>query len=169
MLTFNYGSPYFWDKVVSTKFISGCRMVWDLICGTSWSQKTEKVTGGRKFAILPNWSCLLSITVLFTHPCFEPKVPCVKSALCQKSLESKVPWVKSPSGQKYGSSVNICSVQILPKSAWRNMVKGVFCFVLLLTQENLGWQLQREKTAHISKTFFRKSIRIYDEINCIIY
>ena len=48
MLTFNYGSPYFWDKVVLTKFISGCRMVWDLICGTSWSYKsrTEKVTAG---------------------------------------------------------------------------------------------------------------------------
>ena len=33
MLNFIYGSPYFWDKVVLTKFISGCRMVWDLICG----------------------------------------------------------------------------------------------------------------------------------------
>ena len=33
MLTFNYESPYFWDKVLLTKFISGCRMVWDLICG----------------------------------------------------------------------------------------------------------------------------------------
>ena len=63
MLTFNYGSPYFWDKVVLTKFISGCRMVWDLICGTSRSYKsrTEKVTAGRKSAILPNWCCLLSI------------------------------------------------------------------------------------------------------------
>ena len=25
----------FWDKVVLTKFISGCRMVWDLICDAS--------------------------------------------------------------------------------------------------------------------------------------
>jgi hypothetical protein len=60
MLTFNYGSSYFWDKVVLTKFISVCRMVWDLICGTSWSykSKTEKVTGGEKSAILPNWWCL---------------------------------------------------------------------------------------------------------------
>ena len=72
MLTFDYGSPYFWDKVVLTKFISGCRMVWDLICGTSWSYKsrTEKVTAGRKSAILPNWCCLLFITVLSGYPCF---------------------------------------------------------------------------------------------------
>ena len=70
MLNFNYGSPYFWDKVSLTKFISGCRMVWDLICGIScfYKSKTEKVTGGGKSAILPNWCCLLSITVLFTHP-----------------------------------------------------------------------------------------------------
>ena len=70
MLTFNYGSPYFWDKVVLTKFISGCRMIWDLICGTSWSYKsrTEKVTAGRKSAILPNWCCLLFITVLSGYP-----------------------------------------------------------------------------------------------------
>ena len=61
-----YGSPYLWDKVVLTKFISGCRMVWDLICGTSWfyKSKTEKVTGGGKSVILPNCFCLLSITVL---------------------------------------------------------------------------------------------------------
>ena len=76
MLNFNYGSPYFWDKVVLTKFISGCRMVWDLICGTSWfyKSKTEKVTGGRKSAILPNWCCLLSITVLFTNPWISGKL-----------------------------------------------------------------------------------------------
>ena len=76
MLIFNYGSPYFWDKVVLTKFISGCRMVWDLICGTSWfyKSKTEKVTGGGKSAILPNWCCLLSITVLFTHPCHNHNI-----------------------------------------------------------------------------------------------
>ena len=74
MLTFNYGSPYFWDKVVLTKFISGCRMVWDLIFGTSWfyKLKTEKVTGGGMSAILPNWFCLLSITVLFTQPWLVP-------------------------------------------------------------------------------------------------
>ena len=51
--------------------LHGCRIVWDLICGTSWlySSKTEKVTRGGKSAILPNWCCLLFITVLFTHPC----------------------------------------------------------------------------------------------------
>ena len=72
MLTFNYGSPYFWGKVVLNKSISGCRLVWDLICGTScfYKSKTEKVTGGGKSAILPNWCCLLSIPVLFTHPWF---------------------------------------------------------------------------------------------------
>ena len=70
MLTFNYGSPYFWDKVVLTKLISGCRMVWDLIFGTSsfYKSKTEKVTGGGMSAILPNCCCLLSITVLSTPP-----------------------------------------------------------------------------------------------------
>ena len=36
---FKYGSPHFWDKDVLTKFISGCRMVWDLICGTLWFYK----------------------------------------------------------------------------------------------------------------------------------
>ena len=71
MLTFNYGSPYFWDKVVLTKLTSGCRMVWDLIGGTSWFYKsrTEKVTAGRKSAILPNWCCLFFITVLSGYPC----------------------------------------------------------------------------------------------------
>ena len=71
MLTFNYVPPYFWGKVVLTKFISGCRMVWDLISGTSWffKSKTEKVIGGGKSAILPNWCCLLFIIVLFTQPC----------------------------------------------------------------------------------------------------
>ena len=64
MLTFDNGSPYFWAKVVLTKFISGCCMAWDLICGTSWFY--EKVTGGGKSAILPNCCCLLSITVLST-------------------------------------------------------------------------------------------------------
>ena len=70
MHTFNYGSPYLWDKVVLTKFISGCRMVWNLLCGTSWPYKsrTEKVTAGRKSAILPNWCCLLFITVLSGYP-----------------------------------------------------------------------------------------------------
>ena len=38
MLTVDYGAPYFWNKVVLTQFISGCRMVLDLICGTSWSE-----------------------------------------------------------------------------------------------------------------------------------
>ena len=40
-------------------------MVRDLICGAS---KTEKVTEGRKSAILPNCCCLLVITVLFDPP-----------------------------------------------------------------------------------------------------
>ena len=61
MLIFNYGSTYFSKKVVLTKFISGCRMVWDFICGTSWS------------AVLPNWCCLLFITVLSGYPCFTPQ------------------------------------------------------------------------------------------------
>ena len=45
MLTFNHVSQYFWDKFVLTKFISGCRMVWDLIFGTSWFkiQKLKKL------------------------------------------------------------------------------------------------------------------------------
>ena len=45
MLTFDYGSHYFWDKIMLTKFISGCQMAWDLFCGTSWfyKSKTKKV------------------------------------------------------------------------------------------------------------------------------
>ena len=68
MITFNYGSRYFWDKVVLTKFING---VPHLICGASWvyKSKTEKVTGGRKSVFLPNWCYLLFITVLSRgHP-----------------------------------------------------------------------------------------------------
>ena len=55
-----------------TEFISGCRKGWALICGTSWfhKSKTEKVTGGGKSAILPNWCCLLFITVLSGYPWF---------------------------------------------------------------------------------------------------
>ena len=81
MLIFNYGSPYFWDKIVLTKFISGCRMVWDLIWGMSWfhKSKTEKVTGGGKSAILLNWCCLLCITVHFTHPWKYPIETCVST------------------------------------------------------------------------------------------
>ena len=45
MLTFNYG---FWDKVLLTKFISGCHMVWDLICGTSWFFKGKNWKRRRK-------------------------------------------------------------------------------------------------------------------------
>ena len=73
MFTFNYGSPYFWHKVVLTKFISGCRMVWDLIWCASlfYKSKTEKVTEGRKSAILPNCCCLLFKTVLSDPPCFQ--------------------------------------------------------------------------------------------------
>ena len=58
-----------------TKFISGCRMVWDLICGTSrlFKSKTEKVTAGGKSAILPNWCCLLFIIVLSGYPCKKRK------------------------------------------------------------------------------------------------
>ena len=38
----------------------------------SWSYKsrTEKVTASRKSAILPNWCCLLFITMLSGYPCF---------------------------------------------------------------------------------------------------
>ena len=48
-------------------------MVSNLICGTSWvfKSKTEKVTGGRKSAILTNCCCLLSITVLSTPKAFK--------------------------------------------------------------------------------------------------
>ena len=53
-------------EIKLNKFISGCLMVSDLICGTSWfyKSKTEKVTGCGKSAILPKCCCLLSITVL---------------------------------------------------------------------------------------------------------
>ena len=73
------------------KSISGCRLVWDLICGTSWfyKSKTEKVTGGGKSAILPNWCCLLSITVLFTHPwytCVTHKIECLSFSNLDRKL-----------------------------------------------------------------------------------
>ena len=74
MLTFNYGSTYFSNKVVLTKFISGCRMVWDAILGTScfYKSKTEEAKRGGKSAILPNWFFRQSITVLSTTPCLLP-------------------------------------------------------------------------------------------------
>ena len=78
-------SLYFLDKAVLTKFISGCRMVWDLICGASWfyKSKTEKVTGGRKSAILPNCCCLLFMTVLSDPP--WPNIRLSKTTLCHKN------------------------------------------------------------------------------------
>ena len=53
--------------------------IWFMV-QTSWSYKsrTEKVTVGRKSAILPNWCCLLLITVLSDYPCFKPKVMFLK-------------------------------------------------------------------------------------------
>ena len=38
---------------------------------------SKKVTGGGKSAILPNWCCLVSITLLFTHPWAWPKNVCL--------------------------------------------------------------------------------------------
>ena len=50
MLTFNYGSTYFSNKVVLTKFI------------------TKTVKRGGMSTIWPNWCCQQSITVLSTPP-----------------------------------------------------------------------------------------------------
>ena len=70
MLTFNYGSTCFSNEIVLTKFISVCRMVWDLIWGASsfYKSKTKIVKRGGNSAIWPKWSCQQSIIVLFTPP-----------------------------------------------------------------------------------------------------
>ena len=71
MLIFNYGSTYFLNKVALTKFINVCRMVVDLICGTScfYKSKTEEAKKGGKSAIHPILCCCpLAITVVSTAP-----------------------------------------------------------------------------------------------------
>ena len=70
MLTFNYWSTSFSNKVVLTKFISACRMIGALIwCTPSfYKSKTKKVKRGGKSAIWPNWCCQQSITILSTPP-----------------------------------------------------------------------------------------------------
>ena len=72
MLTFNYGSTYFSNKVVLTLFIRMCCMVWDLIWGTSpfYKSKAEEVKRGGKSAIRPSWCYWQSITVVSTPPSF---------------------------------------------------------------------------------------------------
>ena len=54
MLTLNYSK----NKVVLTKFISGC----------FYKSKNEEAKRGGKFAILPTLCCQLSITVVSTPP-----------------------------------------------------------------------------------------------------
>ena len=71
MLIFNYGSTYFLDKVALTKFIIACRMVWDLVWGTTLcfhKSKTEKAKRGGKSAIQPILCWWLSLTVVSTPP-----------------------------------------------------------------------------------------------------
>ena len=70
MLTFNYGFTHFSNKLVLSKFISVCRMFWDLIWDTSpfYKPKTEEVKRGGKSAIWSNWCFQLSITVASTPP-----------------------------------------------------------------------------------------------------
>ena len=53
MLTFNYGSPYFWEKFELAKFISECRIAWDLICGTFISQKLKKLQEVKSLPFCP--------------------------------------------------------------------------------------------------------------------
>ena len=65
------GPHIFQIKVASPKFIIGCHMVWDAIWGTScfYKSKIEEAKWGGKSAILPNWFCRQSITVLSTTQC----------------------------------------------------------------------------------------------------
>ena len=53
MLILDYGSTHFKNKVVLTKFINPCRMVWDSIWGTScvYESKIEEAKRGGKSAI----------------------------------------------------------------------------------------------------------------------
>ena len=70
MLIFNYGSKYLLNKVVLTKFINVCRMVWDLIWGVSclYQSKIEEAKRGGKPAIWPILCCRQSIIVVSTPP-----------------------------------------------------------------------------------------------------
>ena len=71
MLTFNYGSPYFWDKVVYLNSSVGAAWseIWFVVPHDFISQKLKKLLEVEsRSAILSNWFCLLCITVLFTHP-----------------------------------------------------------------------------------------------------
>ena len=70
MVIFNYGFTHFWNKVVLTKFINVCRMVWDLIWGTScfYKSKTEEAKRWGKSAVQPILCCPPAITVVSTAP-----------------------------------------------------------------------------------------------------
>ena len=70
MLIFNYGSTYFLNKVVLTKYINVCRMIWDLIWGTScfYKSNTEEAKRGGKSVIQPILCCQLSMTMVSTTP-----------------------------------------------------------------------------------------------------
>ena len=62
------GSHCFSNKVVLTKFISTCRMIWDLIWGIHQVFISQKVKREVKSAIWCYWCCQQSITVLSTPP-----------------------------------------------------------------------------------------------------
>ena len=97
MLTFNYGSPYFWDKVVLTKFISGCPMDWDLISGTSWfyKSKTEKVQEAESLPFCPTDAAFfVHISVLFTHPWSKLMPENLFAGISLQSPQSATtPWI----------------------------------------------------------------------------
>ena len=57
MLTFNYGSAYFLNKVVLTKFIRGCRMVSEIqfeVHHVFISQKLKKLKEGGNLPFCPS-------------------------------------------------------------------------------------------------------------------
>ena len=71
MLTFNYESTYFSNKVVLTFNSSMCAAwseIWFEIRKVFINQKSKEVKRGWKSAIWPNWFCRQSITVPSTPP-----------------------------------------------------------------------------------------------------
>ena len=66
MLTFDYGSPYFWDKVVLTEFISGCRMV------KNWkSYRCRKVCHCAQLIMPSFYNCALYTALFHTLKLFS--------------------------------------------------------------------------------------------------
>ena len=129
MLILDYGSTHFKNKVVLTKFINPCRMVWDSIWGTSffYESKSDEAKRGGMSAIWPILCCRLFITVqwyssiLHGMPLFLRKfyLLILKIKMCLKYFLVKIP--KS----SHCETRNVLDANIFLGSIWRHRSKNL--------------------------------------------